>query len=69
MKKILVTYHMSKDEEDAETCIVVPVSDKLEALADGKRCGIGYQVLEKALIQIARLQGYVFTEICKIEHV
>lgn len=67
MKKILVTYHMTNNEEDAETCIVLPVSDKLEVLADGKKCGAGYQALEKTLCQVSRLQGYRFDGICTIE--
>lgn len=70
MKKILVTYHMKNEKnefETAETCIELPISDKLEALADGKKCGAGYRALERTLTQIARLQGYHFDGICTIE--
>lgn len=67
MKKILVTYHIKKEFETAETCIVLPISDKLEALADGKKCGVGYQALERTLTQIARLQGCHFDGICTIQ--
>lgn len=67
MKKILVTYHMKSEFETAETCIKLPISDELEALADGKKCGAGYRALERTLTQIARLQGYHFDGICTIQ--
>lgn len=29
MKKVLITYHMTNGEEDAETCIALPMADEV----------------------------------------
>lgn len=67
MDKIRVYYTMKNEREEAETCIDLPICEKLRGLAEGKSCGIGWAMLERTIKGIAGMQGYIFTEIEEIE--
>lgn len=73
MKKVLITYHMTNGEEDAETCVTLPMMDEIAAdvLAQGEdSCylgiGIGGAVWGE-LVRLAQMQGYHFTKVCKVQ--
>lgn len=78
MKKLLVTYHMRNAEEDAETCITLPMADHIAAsvlklgedsvymaseIVPGGPCGS----VRRALEEISEMQGYVFDCFCCAE--
>ena len=71
MKKVLITYHMTNGEEDAETCIALPMSD--EAAEDVLTWGDGSRYIRRggavrqALDALARMQGYSYTMFCTAE--
>lgn len=67
MEKIRVYYTMKNEREEAETCIELPICEKLKGLAEGKECGTGWKKLERAIKEIAGMQGYIFLEIEDIE--
>ena len=56
MEHICITYHMKRDEEIAETCITLPMS---EAVAE--------EVLQKGADDVAaihQIQGYTYFAAC-----
>lgn len=71
MKKVLITYHMTNGEEDAETCIALPMADEVaeDVLTWGddsrhiRRGGVIWQ----ALNTLAEMQGYKYTLFCTAE--
>lgn len=65
--KLGITYLMKNGVETAETYIELPVMEKLEPLAYGKKCGIGYDFVCRIISDIAFIQGYSFVDIETIE--
>lgn len=71
MKHLVITYHMTKSGEGAETCITLPMMDKIaEDILKEQRCS-PYVFLSSAvdviLTKLAALQGYVGAEFCYAE--
>lgn len=64
MEHLLVTYHMSKPGELAESCITLPVTPELAdaMLADGHSA-----VIDAVLLLLAELQGYEGATYCCCE--
>lgn len=74
MKKLRVTYHMSRPGETAETCVTLTVTD--EAAAELMtfepwelvfRANRTAEDLSVALHRLSRLQGYTLDEILTVE--
>lgn len=68
MKKICITYHMSKPGQTVEDCITLSMDDTIaDNLLDDEW---GASVLVKDTIKhIAAIQGYRFEGICTAEEV
>ena len=64
MKYLNVTYHMSRKDDVAETCIRLPMTeDKAAAILAG-----GYNAtLNAILLLLALLQGYTGATVCCVE--
>lgn len=65
MKRITITYYMSKPGEDAENCITVPASDEMAGLLHDYDNGIendetidAYVTVEAFCQTLAELAGY-----------
>ena len=56
MKKVLITYHMTNGEEDAETCIALPMADEVaeDVLTWGD---VGMDVDERVFFDDRALHG------------
>ena len=73
MKRLMITYRMTNEYEDAETCIALPVTDAIaeDVLTWGddsrhiRRGGVIWQ----ALNTLAEMQGYKHTLYCTAEPV
>ena len=65
MKKVLITYHMTNGEEDAETCIALPMADEVAedvlTWGDDSRYIRRGGAVRQALDALARMQGYSYT--------
>ena len=64
MKYLLVTYHMTRRDDTAETCIRLPMTEEhANAILAG-----GYSAtLNAILLLLATLQGYTGAAVCCIE--
>lgn len=65
MKRITITYYMSKPGEDAENCITIPACDEMAGLLHDYDNGIendetidAYLTVEFICIGLAELAGY-----------
>ena len=62
MKKVLITYHMTNGEEDAETCIALPMADEVAedvlTWGDDSRYIRRGGAVRQALDALARMQGF-----------
>ena len=71
MKKVLITYHMTNGEEDAETCIALPMADEVAedvlTWGDDSRYIRRGGAVRQALDALARMQGYSYTMFCTAE--
>lgn len=65
--KLGITYLMKNDVETAETYIELPIMERLEPIAYGRKYGYGYTLICKIVSDIALIQGYRFVEFEKIE--
>ena len=64
MEYLLVTYHMVRPGETAETCIRLPVTPEL---ADAMLAGGHSAVIDAVLLLLAELQGYEGATYCCCE--
>ena len=76
MKKLRVTYHMSRPGETAEDCITLPVSDEaareilsLKVDKYSYLCGDATARLSVIIYDLAQLQGYENYDIRTVEEV
>ncbi len=75
MKRICITYHMSKPGENAETCITLSMTDDIadDILWMGEDSiyfGTGHNGAVRRLLEnLAAIQGYNFTEAVTFEEV
>lgn len=63
MKKLLITYRMANATENVESCIVLPMEDRIadELLTHGDEGGHFYGgPVHQALTALAKMQGYQF---------
>mgnify|MGYP004454085413 FL=1 len=71
MKKVLIFYHMTNGEEDAETCIALPMADEVAedvlTWGDDSRYIRRGGAVRQALDALARMQGYSYTMFCTAE--
>lgn len=74
-KNVCITYHMSKENEVAETCITIPmdavVADDVLANQEGsqyvKEGSFSITPVKQILSNLAELQGYVDAHFCCAE--
>ncbi len=80
MKRVCITYHMSKPGEIAETCIALPMEDTvaedlLEVGSESyylqftKSAHSRKGLVRRILSQVSTLQGYAFEEAVDFEEV
>ena len=71
MKRVIITYHMRNGEEEAETCITLPMKDSLaDELLEKQREYVflrSSQPLHTILNQLAWLQGYYYAGFYRAE--
>lgn len=71
MKRLMITYHMTNGEEDAETCIAMPMADEVAedvlTWGDDSRYIRRGGAVRQALDALARMQGYSYTMFCTAE--
>lgn len=75
MKYICITYHMSRENEVAETCITLPMDEKiaddiLENQGDSqyvKQGSFSITAVKTILNNMAELQGYADASFCMAE--
>lgn len=75
MKNIIITYHMSRESEVAETCIKLPMQehiadDILERQGDSqyvKQGSMSITAVKLILNNLAELQGYYDAAFCMAE--
>lgn len=74
MKHLSITYHMTKPGEIAETCITLPMEEKIadEILEKGDRSihleAAANGEVYRALRSISSIQGYEYAGFCCAEH-
>lgn len=72
MKHISITYHMSREGEIAETCIILPMEDQIasdilehqEESRHVREDGCGTIAVRTILTCLAELQGYTDASFC-----
>lgn len=71
MKRLMITYRMTNEYEDAETCIALPVTDAIAedvlTWGDDSRHIRRGGAVRQALDALARMQGYSYTMFCTAE--
>ncbi len=73
MKRLMITYRMTNEYEDAETCIALPMADEVAedvlTWGDDSRYIRRGGVIWQALNALAEMQGYKYTLFCTAEPV
>ena len=64
MKHISITYHMSREGEIAETCIILPMEDQIASDILEHQDGCGTIAVRTILTCLAELQGYTDASFC-----